>query len=155
MNLNIDAEKELRYDAIVIGSGVSGGWAAKELTEKGLRVLMLERGQPLEHVTGYTEAMKTGSNAGNQFAQIKGLHQIVIGPQLQSLHLILYFSQRREHNDRQVGFCLAQKAAHVQAIPARQIDIQNNQINPFEECLVLPVWSVEGNFGLVSFIFKA
>jgi len=59
MNLNIDAEKELRYDAIVIGSGVSGGWAAKELTEKGLRVLMLERGQPLEHVTGYTEAMKT------------------------------------------------------------------------------------------------
>lgn len=59
MNLNIDAEKDLRYDAIVIGSGVSGGWAAKELTEKGLRVLMLERGRPLEHVTGYTEAMKT------------------------------------------------------------------------------------------------
>jgi len=33
------------YDAIVIGSGISGGWAAKELTEKGLKVLMLERGQ--------------------------------------------------------------------------------------------------------------
>ncbi|MGM9511713.1 GMC oxidoreductase [Larkinella sp. GY13] len=59
MNLNIDAEKDLRYDALVIGSGVSGGWAAKELTEKGLRVLMLERGRPLEHVTGNTEAMKT------------------------------------------------------------------------------------------------
>ncbi len=32
-----------RFDAIVIGSGISGGWAAKELTEKGLRVLMLDR----------------------------------------------------------------------------------------------------------------
>jgi len=46
------------FDAIVIGSGVSGGWAAKELTEKGLRVLMLDRGKPLEHVTGYETAMK-------------------------------------------------------------------------------------------------
>jgi choline dehydrogenase-like flavoprotein len=57
-NLNIDAAQELTYDAIVIGSGVSGGWAAKELTEKGLRVLMLERGQQLEHITGYEYAMK-------------------------------------------------------------------------------------------------
>jgi choline dehydrogenase-like flavoprotein len=57
-NLNIDAARELTYDAIVIGSGVSGGWAAKELTEKGLRVLMLERGKQLEHVTGYEYAMK-------------------------------------------------------------------------------------------------
>ncbi|MBD2753373.1 GMC oxidoreductase [Spirosoma validum] len=58
MNLNINAIKDMTYDAIVIGSGVSGGWAAKELTEKGLRVLMLERGRSLEHVTGYEEAMK-------------------------------------------------------------------------------------------------
>lgn len=57
-NLNIDSLKELTYDAIVIGSGVSGGWAAKELTEKGLRVLMLERGHQLEHVTGYENALK-------------------------------------------------------------------------------------------------
>ena len=57
-HLNIDAARELTYDAIVIGSGVSGGWAAKELTEKGLRVLMLERGKQLEHVTGYEYAMK-------------------------------------------------------------------------------------------------
>ena len=41
------------YDAIVIGSGISGGWAAKELTEKGLRVLMLDRGTMVEHVSGY------------------------------------------------------------------------------------------------------
>jgi choline dehydrogenase-like flavoprotein len=46
------------FDAIVIGSGVSGGWAAKELTEKGLQVLMLDRGKPLEHVTGYETAMR-------------------------------------------------------------------------------------------------
>ncbi|MCX8511084.1 MAG: FAD-dependent oxidoreductase, partial [Chthoniobacteraceae bacterium] len=57
-NLNIQSVVERTYDAIVIGSGVSGGWAAKELTEKGLRVLMLERGKPLEHVSGYENAMK-------------------------------------------------------------------------------------------------
>ncbi len=56
---NIHTEQRARkYDAIVIGSGVSGGWAAKELTEKGLKVLMLERGKPLEHITGYAEANK-------------------------------------------------------------------------------------------------
>ena len=45
MNLNIKAQDQNTYDAIVIGSGVSGGWAAKELTEKGLKVLMLDRGK--------------------------------------------------------------------------------------------------------------
>ena len=42
-----------QFDAIVIGSGVSGGWAAKELTEKGLRVLMLDRGVMVEHGENY------------------------------------------------------------------------------------------------------
>jgi choline dehydrogenase-like flavoprotein len=46
------------YDAIVVGSGISGGWAAKELTEKGLKVLMLERGKNIEHITGYVNATK-------------------------------------------------------------------------------------------------
>ena len=46
------------YDAIVVGSGISGGWAAKELTEKGLTVLMLERGKNIEHVTDYVNATK-------------------------------------------------------------------------------------------------
>ncbi|HAI85314.1 MAG TPA: GMC family oxidoreductase, partial [Chitinophagaceae bacterium] len=46
------------YDAIVIGSGISGGWAAKELTEKGLKVIMLERGQNIEHVKDYVNATK-------------------------------------------------------------------------------------------------
>jgi len=46
------------YDAIVVGSGISGGWAAKELTEKGLKVLMLERGKNIEHVKDYINAHK-------------------------------------------------------------------------------------------------
>lgn len=41
------------YDAIVIGSGISGGWAAKELTESGLETLVLERGRPMEHRKDY------------------------------------------------------------------------------------------------------
>lgn len=41
------------FDAIVVGSGITGGWAAKELCEKGLKVLVLERGRPLEHGSGY------------------------------------------------------------------------------------------------------
>ena len=46
------------FDAIVIGSGVSGGWAAKELTEKGMKVLMLDRGRMVEHKKDYiTEGM--------------------------------------------------------------------------------------------------
>ncbi len=53
VNFNIDAEEEITYDAIVIGSGISGGWAAKELCEKGLKTLVLERGRMVEHVKDY------------------------------------------------------------------------------------------------------
>jgi choline dehydrogenase-like flavoprotein len=52
------AVSQNHYDAIVVGSGISGGWAAKELTEKGLKVLLLERGRPLEHIKDYTNAFK-------------------------------------------------------------------------------------------------
>ena len=52
-NYNIDADKSLTYDAIVVGSGISGGWAAKELTEKGLKTLVLERGRIVRHVQDY------------------------------------------------------------------------------------------------------
>ncbi|HEU5289417.1 MAG TPA: GMC family oxidoreductase [Cyclobacteriaceae bacterium] len=58
MNFNIDAQDQNTYDAIVIGSGISGGWAAKELTEKGLKVIMLERGRNIEHVKDYVTATK-------------------------------------------------------------------------------------------------
>lgn len=46
------------FDAIVVGSGISGGWAAKELCEKGLTVLLLERGGPHEHIKDYKTADK-------------------------------------------------------------------------------------------------
>lgn len=46
------------YDAIVVGSGISGGWAAKELTEKGLKVLMLERGNDIKHPQDYAQSNK-------------------------------------------------------------------------------------------------
>ena len=41
------------FDAIVVGSGISGGWAAKELTEKGLKTILLERGRNVEHIKDY------------------------------------------------------------------------------------------------------
>lgn len=46
------------FDAIVIGSGISGGWAAKELCEKGLKVLMLERGKDIKHIEDYQDSNK-------------------------------------------------------------------------------------------------
>jgi choline dehydrogenase-like flavoprotein len=57
-NVNNKAVTQNTYDAIVVGSGISGGWAAKELTEKGLKVLLLERGRDIEHVKDYVNANK-------------------------------------------------------------------------------------------------
>ncbi len=58
MNLNLKAKEQNTYDAIVIGSGISGGWAAKELTEKGLKTIVLERGRTVEHIKDYPTATK-------------------------------------------------------------------------------------------------
>lgn len=57
-NFNIDAANQNTYDAIVIGSGISGGWAAKELSEKGLKTLVLERGRKLDHIVDYPHTNK-------------------------------------------------------------------------------------------------
>jgi len=52
-NFNIDHAKENTFDVIVIGSGMSGGWAAKEFTEKGLKTLVIERGREVKHNVNY------------------------------------------------------------------------------------------------------
>ena len=57
-NISIDAIKKNTYDAIVIGSGASGGWAAKELCDNGLNTLMLERGRDVRHIKDYPTAGK-------------------------------------------------------------------------------------------------
>ncbi|MGB4770128.1 MAG: GMC family oxidoreductase [Chitinophagaceae bacterium] len=71
------------FDAIVVGSGISGGWAAKELCEKGLKTLLLERGRQVEHVKDYPTAsmapwdfqhanQMSKEMQEKQFIQIKG-----------------------------------------------------------------------------------
>jgi len=64
------------YDAIVVGSGISGGWAAKELTEKGLRVLMLERGQNVEHIKDYVNATKGPWQYAHRGGRTKSMEEL-------------------------------------------------------------------------------
>ena len=59
LHVNNKAAKQRTFDAIVVGSGISGGWAAKELCEKGLKTLVLDRGRNVEHIKDYTD---TSSN---------------------------------------------------------------------------------------------
>jgi choline dehydrogenase-like flavoprotein len=56
VNLNLKVAVKHKYDAIVVGSGISGGWAAKELTEKGLKTLLIERGREVKHIEDYPTA---------------------------------------------------------------------------------------------------
>ncbi|MBC7508776.1 MAG: GMC family oxidoreductase [Ferruginibacter sp.] len=56
--INTKAVKQNTYDAIVVGSGISGGWAAKELCEKGLKTLVLERGRNINPNTDFAETGK-------------------------------------------------------------------------------------------------
>ena len=57
-NLAIDSKKKRTYDVIVIGSGASGGWAAKEFCDKGLKTLVLDRGRDVKHTLDYPTASK-------------------------------------------------------------------------------------------------
>ncbi|MEO7835335.1 MAG: GMC family oxidoreductase, partial [Ginsengibacter sp.] len=57
-NINTKGIKENTYDAIVIGSGISGGWAAKELCEHGIKTLVLERGRDVKHLIDYPTMAK-------------------------------------------------------------------------------------------------
>ncbi|MFL0163328.1 GMC oxidoreductase [Aquirufa salirivi] len=57
-NFNIDSKKQRTFDAIVVGSGISGGWAAKELCDNGLKTLVLERGRDVKHIVDYPTTLK-------------------------------------------------------------------------------------------------
>lgn len=67
-----------QYDAIVVGSGITGGWAAKELCEKGLKVLMLERGQDVKHIQDYMESNKPAWEYPHRGAKPKAMN--IAGP---------------------------------------------------------------------------
>lgn len=56
VRVNAGGKNQNTFDAIVIGSGISGGWAARELCEKGLKTLVLERGRKVEHIKDYPTA---------------------------------------------------------------------------------------------------
>ncbi len=56
VNINSKGAQKNTFDAIVVGSGISGGWAAKELCEKGLKTLVLERGRDVVHIKDYPTA---------------------------------------------------------------------------------------------------
>lgn len=58
ININNKAVTQNTFDAIVIGSGISGGWSAKELCELGLKTLVLERGRDIKHIKDYPTALK-------------------------------------------------------------------------------------------------
>jgi choline dehydrogenase-like flavoprotein len=63
------------YDAIVIGSGMSGGWAAKELTQAGLRTLVLEAGGPIDPLTDYVEHVQPWQMHFRGFGDRKALER--------------------------------------------------------------------------------
>ena len=80
INLNVKATNNNTYDAIVIGSGISGGWAAKELTEKGMKTIMLERGKNFEHIKDYKTASQNPweqSDRGKITIAQKEVHPII------------------------------------------------------------------------------
>jgi len=56
MNINSKSQIQNTFDAIVIGSGITGGWAAKELCESGMKTLLLERGRDVKHIKDYPTA---------------------------------------------------------------------------------------------------
>jgi choline dehydrogenase-like flavoprotein len=69
------------FDAIVVGSGISGGWAAKELSEKGLKVLMLERGRDFVHIKDYKSAGQNPwdlKHAGMPTVEQKKQHPLLV-----------------------------------------------------------------------------
>jgi glucoside 3-dehydrogenase (cytochrome c) catalytic subunit len=85
------------YDAIVVGSGISGGWAAKDLTEKGLRVLLLERGRNVEHIKDYVNATKSPweyLHRGGRTQAMEEAYQVLKRDLLNETNLAFWVNER-------------------------------------------------------------
>jgi len=86
MYISDKIKNQQSYDAIVIGSGISGGWAAMELCKKGLKTLLLERGRDVKHITDYPTAtlnpwdFKFGYNNTNKDREIDPVQSSAYGP---------------------------------------------------------------------------
>jgi choline dehydrogenase-like flavoprotein len=91
---------DVQFDAIVIGSGITGGWAAKELTEAGLKVLMLERGPMVEHGAGYTNETKAPWDLDFRGLGDAALYETDYAIQRKNRHFT-EFTQDRFVNDRE------------------------------------------------------
>ncbi len=91
---------QTHYDAIVVGSGITGGWAAKELTEKGLKVLMVDRGRMVEHGKDYITEHKPVWDHEFRDLPLRDLYD-----KDYEVHKLLYaFSENSRHffnNDRE------------------------------------------------------
>lgn len=71
----MSTSEPIEYDAIVVGSGISGGWAAKELTERGLRTLLLEAGPPIVPERDYVEHVQAYSLRYHGYGNLRQLHE--------------------------------------------------------------------------------
>ena len=107
-NLNLQARDQNSYDAIVIGSGISGGWAAKELCEKGLKTLVLEKGRMVEHIKDYPTA-----NAESWEQELRGS--------------LSYEEQQQQHVTNSIGF-LGSDSKHFFA---NDLDNPYTEVKPF------------------------
>jgi choline dehydrogenase-like flavoprotein len=89
------AKTQSTFDAIVIGSGISGGWAAMELCRKGLKTLLLERGRNVEHVKDYPTAMLNPWDF--KFGGHKPLNEIKSGPYATEPDAEMFFAKDADH----------------------------------------------------------
>ncbi|MGY3052009.1 choline dehydrogenase-like flavoprotein [Pedobacter sp. UYEF25] len=102
MNINTNKFKERTFDAIVIGSGISGGWAAKELCEKGLKTLVLERGRDVTHVVDYpTALLKPWEFKNGMFNSTKDIKESPVQSQAFDPGDKLFFVNDAEHPYKQ------------------------------------------------------
>jgi len=96
-------ESAEQYDAIVVGSGITGGWAAKELTERGLKTLMVERGRPVQHGVDYL-----GENKDPWVMPNRGLVDAKVAEEQYAIQRQCYaFDEHTKHffnNDRDMPY---------------------------------------------------